>query len=104
MNPQPPELHVTETHLVIAVLTLILVYGLKFLQELLKDRRDRKHDESQINVLKDIVSINNEIRNGQIAQNGKLSAVVSVNEAHHLELIRCLNRLPCPPTNQPKDV
>lgn len=72
------------------IVTLLLIWGLKFLQEFYKDRRERETDTAQIQVLRDIAASNAEISKGQVAQNGKLSTVVLINQQHHEELIRTL--------------
>ncbi len=66
---------------------LLAAWALKFLQEFYKDRRERKSELEKLNVLQSIAQSNVEIREGQIKQNGKLSQVVAVNNAHHNELI-----------------
>jgi hypothetical protein len=69
-----------------------VVFGnlLTIYQTYLKDRRERKSDEQTFIVQKDIADNIRDVRNGQIAQNGKLSTVVEVNRAYHDELMRML--------------
>ena len=54
------------------------------------DRAKARRDDAQVDALHNIASSNTDIRNGQIAQNGKLSIVVEVNKAYHDEIIRTL--------------
>lgn len=83
---------------VVIVLTVVF----KFVLDLRRERRareeyqersanERQASEERLQVLRDIAATNAKIREGQVAQNGKLSEVVSVNKAHHEELIRALN-------------
>lgn len=74
-----------------AAIVLILGVIFKFVLDVLNNRKEREASRDRLQVLKDIADSNQAIREGQVAQNGKLSAVVSVNEAHHLELIRAIN-------------
>jgi hypothetical protein len=90
---------------IMALATLLCVWGLKFMQEWMKDRRDREADRQSIQALRDIAQSNASIVKGQLEQNGKLASVVAVNEAHHTELIRHLDtvcRARCPLNREEK--
>ena len=52
-------------------------------------------DKQSIQALRDIADSNAGIREGQIAQNGKLSKVAEINEIYHKELLRCIDKIPC---------
>lgn len=73
-----------------AAIVLILGVIFKFVLDVLNNRKEREASRDRLQVLKDIAISNQAIREGQVAQNGKLSSVVSVNQAHHEELIRAI--------------
>lgn len=75
---------------VVAGLAVLLPMIGKFWYDFLKDRREREDGKARLDALLEIARSNSNIREGQIEQNGKLSAVMKVNEAHHAELIRAL--------------
>jgi hypothetical protein len=59
------------------------------------DRAKAKREDIQTEVLRDISRLNNDIRLGQIEQNGKLSTAVAVGSVYHNELLRALKEIPC---------
>lgn len=58
----------------------------------LKDRRERERDKAQTDALLAIAKSNQEIREGQINQFAAISSVVTINNEHHTELIRAIDR------------
>jgi len=55
-----------------------------------KHKSDTKIDEANLILQSEQRDVLRQIEKGQALQNGKLANVVSVNEAHHAELIRSL--------------
>jgi hypothetical protein len=55
-----------------------------------KAKRDEETSRLRLEVLQEIARSNSNIREGQIEQNGKLSAVMKVNETFHAEMLRAL--------------
>lgn len=97
--------HNWELKAVAVVLVLGVVF--KFILDLYQRKNERAASTERLQVLRDIAESNKAIREGQVAQNGKLSQVVSVNDAHHAELIRaigssCKARNVFPTVNQEK--
>ena len=92
---------------------LLIIFALKWAHEFYKDwRKDQREDQAdraQIEVLNRMDNKMGQLRDGQLAQNGKLAlvaekvvGVASVNEAYHGELLSGLrqvcegyNHLPC---------
>lgn len=72
------------------VATFCVIKGLDYVQMFLKDRRERLSDAASLEIQKDQANNLRDIRNGQIAQNGKLALVSEVNKAYHEEIIRVL--------------
>lgn len=70
-----------------AVLTLVF----KFVLDILRDRREREAAKERLQVLRDIATSNQAIREGQIEQNGKLARIMEVNNTRHDEMIRSIN-------------
>jgi hypothetical protein len=58
------------------------------------DRAKLRRDDDQVSALHDIARLTNDVRLGQVAQNGKLATVVEVNKAYHEEVIRTLKECP----------
>jgi hypothetical protein len=73
-----------------ALVIAVAVKGLDYVQAFLKDRRERISDERQDALQRDIANNIRGIREGQVAQNGKLSTVVEVNKAYHEEVMRMM--------------
>ncbi len=90
---------ITGTSVIVALTVAVLVKGLEWFQAWLKFRRETQNDKDQLEVLRDINSNMRQVRDGQIAQNGKLATVVQVNELHHAELLRALKDR-CPAVQQ----
>ncbi len=78
-------------HIVTGLVVVCIVKGLDYAQLFLKDRRERLSDAATMEVQKDMANNLRDIRNGQIAQNGKLALVSEVNKAYHEEIIRALH-------------
>ena len=77
--------------------TIVAGYVFKFYTEHLKSKRQdavdkaaAANDQTTLLALRDIAQINRDIREGQIAQNGKLTAAVQVNEIYHGEIVRAI--------------
>lgn len=75
-----------------AAVVIVLTAIFKFVLDLVKAKRDADASHERLQVLRDIAHSNGQIREGQIAQNGKLTNVVSTNQLHHEELIRAINQ------------
>lgn len=73
-----------------AAVVLVLGVIFKFALDWQVKKREAEAAKASLQVLRDIAISNQAIREGQIAQNGKLSAVVKVNDEHHNELIRAI--------------
>lgn len=52
---------------------------------------EQKSAAERTQVLKDIATSNQAIREGQLAQNGKLSTIMKINDDRHEEMIRALS-------------
>lgn len=73
-----------------AALVLVLGAISKVVFDYRKAKAEERLAQERVQLLRDIAMSNQAIREGQIQQNGKLAAVVSVNAANHLELIRAV--------------
>lgn len=71
---------------------LILAKGFEWWKEWLKDRRERERDNAQTAALTAIAKTNQEIKEGQINQFAAFTGVVAINNEHHTELIRAIDR------------
>lgn len=74
-----------------AAIVIILTAIFKFVLDVIKAKREADASHERLQVLRDIARSNAEIREGQVAQNGKLTHVVSTNQLHHDELIRAIS-------------
>lgn len=70
-----------------AILVLVIAAVGKFIQEIYKAKKDQESNAQQLLALRDIAQSNGHIREGQIAQNGKLELLVEVNQINHGALI-----------------
>jgi len=71
----------------------VLVLGaiFKFALDWKKSKDERDQASERLLVLRDIADTNRSIKEGQIAQNGKLSNIMKLNDDRHEEMIRTLN-------------
>jgi len=75
-----------------AGIVLVLTVIFKFVIDFYKIKRDRAESEEKLQALRDIAASNRQIREGQTAQNGKLSSIMLINEQYNIKILSALQK------------